>query len=72
MLLPHQGEALILLNCAFRFPGGYCPARLEVLPAVEKARLRVTDIEILRLHDAQTIARWRTLRWQPQGAREPL
>ena len=28
--------------------------------------------EILRRHDAQTITRWRALRWQPRGAREPL
>jgi len=62
----------MLLNRAFRFPCGYSPARSEVLPAVEKARLRVTDIEILRRHDAQTITRWRALRWQPRGAREPL
>jgi cyclopropane-fatty-acyl-phospholipid synthase len=31
----------------------------EVLPAVERAGLIVTDIEILRLHYAQTLAEWR-------------
>jgi cyclopropane-fatty-acyl-phospholipid synthase len=41
------------------FPGGYVPALSEVLPAVERAGLRVTDIEVLRLHYAETIARWR-------------
>jgi cyclopropane-fatty-acyl-phospholipid synthase len=41
------------------FPGGYTPALSEVLPAIEKAGLIVTDIEILRLHYAQTIAEWR-------------
>lgn len=41
------------------FPGGYSPALSEVLPAVEKSGLWVTDIEILRLHYAQTIAHWR-------------
>ncbi len=41
------------------FPGGYSPALSEVVPAVEKARLWITDIEILRLHYAQTIAHWR-------------
>lgn len=41
------------------FPGGYSPALSEVLPAVEKARLSVTDIEILRLHYARTLAEWR-------------
>ena len=41
------------------FPGGYSPALSEVLPAVERNRLHVTDIEILRLHYAETIAHWR-------------
>jgi cyclopropane-fatty-acyl-phospholipid synthase len=41
------------------FPGGYTPALSEVLPAVERAGLIVTDIEILRLHYAQTLAEWR-------------
>jgi cyclopropane-fatty-acyl-phospholipid synthase len=41
------------------FPGGYSPALSEVLPAVEAARLRIADIEILRLHYARTIAQWR-------------
>ena len=41
------------------FPGGYSPALSEVLPAVEKSGLWATDIEILRLHYAQTIAHWR-------------
>jgi cyclopropane-fatty-acyl-phospholipid synthase len=41
------------------FPGGYQPALSEVLPAVEKAGLSVTDIEVLRLHYAQTLAQWR-------------
>ncbi|MEW5726545.1 MAG: cyclopropane-fatty-acyl-phospholipid synthase family protein [Pseudomonadota bacterium] len=41
------------------FPGGYSPALSEVLPAVERAGLWVTDIEILRLHYAHTIAEWR-------------
>ncbi|MGI9169796.1 MAG: class I SAM-dependent methyltransferase [Caulobacteraceae bacterium] len=41
------------------FPGGYIPALSEVLPAVERAGLRVTDIEILRLHYAYTLDTWR-------------
>jgi cyclopropane-fatty-acyl-phospholipid synthase len=41
------------------FPGGYSPALSEVLPAVERSGLFVTDLEILRLHYAQTIAHWR-------------
>lgn len=41
------------------FPGGYSPALSEVLPAIEEAGLCVTDIEILRLHYAETLRAWR-------------
>ena len=41
------------------FPGGYIPALLEVLPHIERAGLVVTDIEILRLHYAETLRHWR-------------
>jgi cyclopropane-fatty-acyl-phospholipid synthase len=41
------------------FPGGYIPALSEVLPAVERSGLLVTDIEILRLHYAETLRAWR-------------
>ena len=41
------------------FPGGYSPALSEVLPMTERARLWVTDIEILRLHYAETLRNWR-------------
>jgi cyclopropane-fatty-acyl-phospholipid synthase len=41
------------------FPGGYIPALSEVLPRIEKAGLLVTDIEILRLHYAETLRHWR-------------
>jgi cyclopropane-fatty-acyl-phospholipid synthase len=41
------------------FPGGYIPSLSEVLPKIEKARLLVTDIEILRLHYAETLRHWR-------------
>lgn len=41
------------------FPGGYIPALSEVLPAVERAGLLVTDIEILRVHYAETLKAWR-------------
>ncbi|MCV3210457.1 cyclopropane-fatty-acyl-phospholipid synthase family protein [Mesorhizobium sp. YC-39] len=40
------------------FPGGYVPALSEVLPAIEKAGLVVTDVEILRLHYADTLKHW--------------
>ncbi|WP_047307110.1 SAM-dependent methyltransferase [Rhodopseudomonas palustris] len=41
------------------FPGGYLPALSEVLPAIERAGLLVCDIEILRLHYAETLRAWR-------------
>ncbi|MFZ5718501.1 MAG: class I SAM-dependent methyltransferase [Pseudomonadota bacterium] len=41
------------------FPGGYIPALSEVMPAVERAGLLVTDVEILRLHYADTLKHWR-------------
>jgi cyclopropane-fatty-acyl-phospholipid synthase len=41
------------------FPGGYIPAMSEVLPAIERAGLLICDIEILRLHYAETLKAWR-------------
>ena len=41
------------------FPGGYIPALSEVLPAIERAGLWVTDVEVLRLHYAETVKAWR-------------
>ena len=40
------------------FPGSYVPALSEVMPAVERAGLIVTDIEVLRLHYAETLKAW--------------
>ena len=42
------------------FPGGYIPALSEVIPAIERAGLFITDIEVLRLHYAETLRAWRT------------
>ncbi len=41
------------------FPGAYSPALSEIVPAIEKSGLIVTDIEVLRLHYAGTLAAWR-------------
>jgi cyclopropane-fatty-acyl-phospholipid synthase len=41
------------------FPGGYMPSLSEVLPVIERSGLVVTDIEILRLHYAETLKHWR-------------
>jgi cyclopropane-fatty-acyl-phospholipid synthase len=41
------------------FPGGYIPTLSQVTDAVEQAGLWVTDLEILRLHYAETLRHWR-------------
>jgi cyclopropane-fatty-acyl-phospholipid synthase len=41
------------------FPGGYAPAVSEVIPMIESSGLLVCDIEILRLHYAETLRAWR-------------
>ena len=40
------------------FPGGYIPSLSEVMPAVEKSGLIISDIEVLRLHYAKTLSHW--------------
>lgn len=40
------------------FPGGYSPALSETLAGIEKSGMWVTDIEILRLHYAETCLNW--------------
>jgi len=41
------------------FPGGYVPSLSEILPVIERSGLLVTDIEVLRLHYAETLKEWR-------------
>ena len=41
------------------FPGGYIPALSEVMPAIERSGLWLTDLEVLRLHYADTLRDWR-------------
>ncbi len=41
------------------FPGGHLPSLSEVMPAIERSGLIVTDIEVLRLHYAETLKAWR-------------
>jgi cyclopropane-fatty-acyl-phospholipid synthase len=41
------------------FPGGYIPSLSEVMSSIERSGLYVTDIEILRLHYADTLKAWR-------------
>ncbi len=41
------------------FPGGYLPDLEQMSAAISKAGLKITDIEIWRLHYADTLAAWR-------------
>lgn len=41
------------------FPGGYVPALSQVIPRIEDAGLWITDLEVLRLHYANTLKLWR-------------
>ena len=40
------------------FPGGYIPTLSEIMPAIEKSGLIISDIEVLRLHYAKTLSHW--------------
>ncbi|MFN3144229.1 MAG: class I SAM-dependent methyltransferase [Paracoccaceae bacterium] len=40
------------------FPGGYVPAMSEAISAVEKEGLWSTDVEVWRLHYAETLRHW--------------
>jgi cyclopropane-fatty-acyl-phospholipid synthase len=40
------------------FPGGYAPALSEIIPVIEKSGLIVTDVEVLRMHYADTLREW--------------
>jgi len=83
-LLSHNGVALIhsigrmdgpgATNTwlqKYIFPGAYSPAMSEVLPVIEKQTLWATDIEILRLHYAETLRHWRArfMQRRPQIAK---
>lgn len=53
------------------FPGGYVPALSQVVPVIERADLWITDVEILRLHYAETLRHWRqrfVARWADAAA----
>jgi cyclopropane-fatty-acyl-phospholipid synthase len=41
------------------FPGGHLPTMSEIAPVVERSGLIVTDVEVLRLHYAETLRAWR-------------
>lgn len=71
-LLTHDGAALIHTIgrldgpgstnpwiAKYIFPGGYIPALSEMAGVVERTGLFMTDVEILRLHYAETLREWR-------------
>lgn len=40
------------------FPGSYIPLLSDLSPAMQRARLMLTDLEVLRLHYAYTLREW--------------
>lgn len=71
-LLTHDGVALIHTIgrldgpgstnpwiAKYIFPGGYIPALSEMAGVVERTGLLMSDVEILRLHYAETLREWR-------------
>jgi cyclopropane-fatty-acyl-phospholipid synthase len=53
------------------FPGGYIPALSEMVAAIERSGLIIADVEILRLHYADTLRAWRErflAHWQEAAA----
>lgn len=55
----HGGGATNSWIRRYIFPGGYIPALSEVIPHIENSGLYTTDIEILRIHYADTLREWR-------------
>ena len=41
------------------FPGAYTPALSEMMPAIERSGMVTTDVEVMRLHYAETLRAWR-------------
>ena len=41
------------------FPGGHLPTMSELVPAIERSGLVLCDVEVLRLHYAETLRHWR-------------
>lgn len=52
---PHVTNPWVL---KYIFPGGYVPALSEVMAPLEKERIWPTDVEIWRLHYAETLRHW--------------
>jgi cyclopropane-fatty-acyl-phospholipid synthase len=41
------------------FPGGYAPALSEIVSFVERSGFIISDVEVLRIHYAETLRHWR-------------
>jgi cyclopropane-fatty-acyl-phospholipid synthase len=41
------------------FPGGYTPSMSEVAGQIEKSRLILSDVEVLRMHYSHTLRKWK-------------
>jgi cyclopropane-fatty-acyl-phospholipid synthase len=41
------------------FPGGHLPSLSDITASVERSKLIITDVEVLRLHYAKTLRHWR-------------
>jgi len=52
---PRAGNAWIE---KYIFPGGAIPALSQIVTAIERSGLFITDIEVLRLHYAETLREW--------------
>ena len=56
---PHGPAATSKWIQKYIFPGGYIPAMSELVPVIETSGLYACDVEILRLHYAETLKAWR-------------
>ena len=56
---PHGPAATSKWIQKYIFPGGYIPALSEMVPAIETSGLYACDVEMLRLHYAETLKAWR-------------
>lgn len=54
------------------FPGGYAPSLSEITPIIEKAGLYITDLEVWRIHYADTLREWRKRALENKAAIEKL
>lgn len=53
-----EPSAVIPFIRKYIFPGGDIPALSEVTASIERSGLYITDIEVLRLHYAETLRNW--------------